>query len=157
MRNALKFSLLGFLVSMRSMTLPAVVSDYLATQPVWRQGNRGNGLLTDTRVAALTKAMAGGEILLDKLPIVPNRTNLLPLAGRIGVAGTLAVMLAKPDERVTSAVAAALAAAVGTYVMHELRTQATDRLNGNDLPSAITEDALVVGGSLLWRDAYLER
>jgi uncharacterized membrane protein len=155
--NIPKLFFLGFLVGMRSMTLPAMVSDYLATRKNPTNENFVDGILSQTNVARATKALAMGELLVDKMPFVPARTTILPLTERMGVAGLLAAGLAKPKERIPAALIAAFSAAVGSFVAYELRRRANDQLEVSDLPIAITEDALTVGGSLLWRDTYLER
>jgi uncharacterized membrane protein len=154
--NLRKLFFLGFLVGMRSMTLPAMVSDYLATHKNRRSQDFVNGVLSDVNVAKVTKALAAGELLLDKLPFLPARTTLLPLAERMTVAGVLAAGLSNSKERLPAALIAAVSAAVGSYAAYELRRRAGDQLQVSDLPIALTEDALTVGGSLLWRDSYLE-
>jgi len=154
--NIGKLFFLGFLVGLRSMTLPAVVSDYLATDHNDGQSDSTNGLLSDPTIATITKALAAGELMMDKMPFLPARTTVLPLAERMGVAGFLAAGLTDTKERIPSALIAGLSAIVGSYVGYELRRRAS-KLNISDVALAATEDALAIGGSLLWRNTYLKQ
>jgi uncharacterized membrane protein len=151
-----KLFFLGFLVGMRSMTLPATVTDHLATHRNRRHYDFANGLLSDANVATATKAFAAGEILVDKLPFLPPRTTPLPLAERMGVAGLLAAALSPSRQRLPAALIAAVSAALGSYIAYELRRRASRQLGVSDVAIALTEDALTMGGSLVWRDTYLE-
>ncbi|MBC8099730.1 MAG: hypothetical protein H7Y11_09835 [Armatimonadetes bacterium] len=154
--NISKMVLLGLLVAMRSMTASATVVDYLAKHPTYRRNDAIGRIISDPTIALLTKAMAGGEMLLDKMPFMPSRTDFVPLIGRMGVAGMLAARLAKPNERILAIVTASVSAAIGSYVARDMRVRVAQQLNGNHIAPGLAEDALVVGGSLLWRDVFLD-
>ncbi len=145
---------LGLLVSMRSMTLPAVMSDYLSHRRPAADDNLLYKLLGTQEIAQLTKVMASGEVAADKTPFIPNRTDWMPLLGRMGVAGIMAGVLARRGERMGAAAAAVGAAAVGSHLAYRLRKGAKERFRLPDLAVALAEDAIVLNGSLAWRDTY---
>ncbi|MCC7447834.1 MAG: hypothetical protein IT324_10470 [Anaerolineae bacterium] len=145
---------LGLLVAMRSMTLPAVVSEYMTQHHVNRPDDPLYNLLSRPDVALLTKAMAFGEMVFDKTSLAVDRTNMVPLLGRMSVAGVLAAILSKRDERLPAALTAAAAAAVGTYAAYTIRMQAKEQLHIPDPILALTEDALVTSNAARWRDSF---
>jgi uncharacterized membrane protein len=145
----------GLLIAMRSMALPAVSSDYLARQPTKPKDTEAVPLLQRPDIAMLTKLMAAGEIAVDKTSLIPNRTDLLPIAGRMGVAGLFTALVTRQRDRIPAVIIAMLAAAVGTHLAFQARKLADEKLHLPDPIVAAIEDVIVVRGSILWRDTYL--
>lgn len=141
---------MGVIAGMRSMSAPALLSRHLSQQK-GRDGSVAR-LLASRRTATVLTLLAGGEMVADKTPFVPSRTEPPSLAGR-ALAGALSGA-AIADRRGGSQVGAALlgaAAAVGaTHLAYNLRVEAEER---SGIPNAIlglVEDAVVwVGGSRL--------
>lgn len=154
--NTSKYITLGLLVAMRSMTLPAVVTDHLSQKKKRKYRDLADELLHDPQVATFAKMAAGGEMLFDKTEFVPARIGFIPLAGRMGVAASLALAVADEEERARAAVVAALAAGYGSFLAYFLRKRIRKRLKIADTPVALAEDALVTRGALWWRDTYLK-
>ncbi|SDG86226.1 hypothetical protein [Pseudonocardia oroxyli] len=106
---------------------------------------------------AVACLFALGEVVADKLPVTPPRTQVPGLAPRLLFAPVAAVAAGlrttrDPDvwnlAEATAAVGAALATAFGGV---RLRAVLAERL-GTDLPGAFLEDAVVAG--LAWSGAH---
>src|SRR5437660_42343 len=104
----LRIGLLGFVAGLRSMTPLALLS--------W---TRRIGVDTNSTVSQFIDAPSGrlitgllavGELVGDKLPIIPSRVSAGPLMGRI-VIGGLAGATISQGSRVSPVVGAALGAA----------------------------------------------
>ena len=70
--TCLQAASLGVIAGMRSMAAPALVSDYLARSQSPSQGRSPLRWLGTTKVAAITKLLAAGEIVGDKLSMEPT-------------------------------------------------------------------------------------
>jgi uncharacterized membrane protein len=117
---------LGAVSGSRSMLAPALVARAHAASP-----------------APILAWLAGGEMIADKMPFIPSRTDPLPLVGRI-VSGALAGASACGGRRrVPCALAGAAGAVVATFALVRLRQFASARRIPNVLAGAI-EDALAI-------------
>lgn len=137
--------LLGIMAGMRSMSGPAVMARRAAQQP---KGFRGTifSPLTSSKVAGLATLASVGEIIVDKLPLLPTRTSPLPLAGRSiygGLAGAAAYTEGKKPVMLGAAIGA-VAAIASSHIFYRLRSGIAKLLHLPDLPVALLEDALVV-------------
>ncbi len=106
-------------------------------------------------------ALAVGELVGDKLPKTPPRTDTFPLLARIafaaGCAAALTFAVAKRDEAlspsVTSVAAiaaiAGIGALAGAFAGFLARRSLTKQTGLPDFPVALVEDAIAIGGSLL--------
>jgi uncharacterized membrane protein len=145
---------LGVLVAMRSMTLPAIISDYLSEHPAQVNDNLFVNLLTTREIALLTKGMMVGELIFDKLPFTPDRIETLPLLGRVFVAASLAAILSQPGKRISSAILAAISAVVASYILYHIRKRAVNTFRLSAINAGLSEDASVIVGALFWRDLF---
>lgn len=126
----------GVVAGMRSTLAPALVSRHLARR------HPNTTLLSSPHAARLLRFMAAGEILADKAPFMPDRTDTPALVGR-ALSGALATMALSPRRRPRWRLAlwAAGAAVASTFVMHRVR-------GALPMPNAVAgalEDALAVG------------
>ncbi|HEX3682317.1 MAG TPA: DUF4126 family protein [Bryobacteraceae bacterium] len=137
--------LIGVIAGLRSMTAPAAVS--------W--GARLGWLhLENTRLAFLGFAatpyilsvLAIGELIADKLPNTPSRKAAIGFGARI-VAG--AVCGAALGGWAGGMLAGIIGAIVGTLGGYELRVRLVRAIGGKDLPIALLEDAIAIGGAFL--------
>ncbi|MBH8568484.1 DUF4126 family protein [Microvirga sp. STS02] len=155
-RSAKFWPVMGFaaLAGMRSMSAPAFLSHYLSRQP--HTGLAGSSLrfLQKPVTAQILKALAAGEMVVDKLPTTPNRTAPPVLLGRL-LAGSLvgaAWYKSRHGSALSGGVLGGLAAVAATFVSFALRTGISQQ---TDTPIALVgvgEDALVVGsGAALLR------
>ena len=100
-------------------------------------------VLAAPRVAGGAAALAAMELVADKLPLIPNRTDPGPLLGRI-VAGALvgvAIAAASGKDRARGAAVGAAAAFVGAHVSFIFRRELAEFLPPT--AAALVEDAAV--------------
>jgi uncharacterized membrane protein len=99
------------------------------------------GLLNRQTPARISLILAAaGELIADKLPITPSRTDPAGVIGRV-VSGAIC------GRTVAGPLGAALAAGVAagsTFLCHDARAAAGKRTGLPDLPFALIEDALAV-------------
>ena len=98
---------------------------------------------------ALFSILAIGELIADKLPFVPKRTDLVPLLVRMISGGVCGGALSIHHSLGGGAAAGALGAIAGAFAGYSVRRAFATRLPGRDLFVALTEDALAIGLSLL--------
>jgi uncharacterized membrane protein len=130
----------GAIAGMRSMSAPMLVTRYLAgggrSQPlVWPGMPLLAGLFT---LAGLS------EMVIDKLPFLPDRTEPSSVAGRVGSGMFAGALLAAAGgrPRVTGAILGGLAAFLSTYGFYHLRRWAVQKSQLPDPLIAAAEDAL---------------
>jgi uncharacterized membrane protein len=120
----------GAMTGMRSMSGLAFLT--------WRHG----GALA--RVFAM---MAVGEMVVDKMPGVGDRTEALPLTGRLVLGACAGGYVARTSR--TGMVAGAVLGAASALITAHLGTQARKHLNFSNGVGGLLEDVLVVAlGSL---------
>jgi uncharacterized membrane protein len=100
-------------------------------------------LLAAPGVAAGATALAVMELVADKLPGIPNRTDPLPLAGRVIAGGVIGAAIAALTgrERLRGAAVGAVAALIGAHLGFQLRRELAERLP--DPLAAVVEDITV--------------
>jgi uncharacterized membrane protein len=141
---------IGAIAGLRSMTAPAVVS--WATEQRWIDSpTRPLRLLKTRKSVAIATALAIGELVVDKLPITPNRTEPFSLAARAVSGGLAAGALCASRERlvIAGALLGSVAAIAGAFAGYQVRRQLREKLGWNGNVLAVAEDALAVGGGLL--------
>jgi uncharacterized membrane protein len=140
--------LIGVVAGLRAMTAPAGVSwaawlGWLDLAPT------GLAFLGYTFTPWLMTVLALGELVADKLPTTPSRKLPAPFAGRI-LSGSLcgAAVGAANDALVIGALAGIVGAMIGTVGGHAFRARLAAAF-GRDLPAALLEDILAIGGAIL--------
>jgi len=103
--------------------------------------------LASPRAVSMTTPMALGELVVDKLPSTPSRTQAVGVAARVASGAVSGAALAG-GRSPRAALAGAAGALVATYVGHSLRTQ-TAKAFGRDFPVAAVEDLLAFGGAAM--------
>jgi uncharacterized membrane protein len=104
-------------------------------------------LLAQPPVAALLALAGAGELVVDKLPFLPPRTDPAPLLGRL-VLGAVAGAVVCAEGRGSLPVGAGLGAAgafAGSHAGYQFRRLLTQRLKIPALVAGLAEDALTVG------------
>jgi uncharacterized membrane protein len=93
--------------------------------------------------------LALGELVGDKLPKTPSRLSPPGLIGRIVFGGGCgaALMIVAGAVWIAGAVLGAIGAVVGAYVGYFVRRRLTSRAGLPDLPIALLEDLIAIGGS----------
>ena len=140
--------LIGVIAGLRAMTAPAAVAwaAYGGWLPL-----AGTPLAFLGHVAApwVFTALAVGELISDQLPTTPSRKVPIQFGTRI-VAGALAgaAMGTPAGMLVVGAVAGAIGAVVSTLGGAAARGKLAEAF-GRDLPAALLEDAVAIGGAFL--------
>ena len=138
--------LIGVIAGLRSMTAPAAVS--WAARLGWLHlDNTWLAFLGFQFTPYIITVMAIGELIADKLPKTPSRKTVGPFGFRI-VSGALCGA-AIGGGQIGGAIAGALGAVVGTMGGYEFRMRLVRATGGRDLPIALLEDVIAVGGAAL--------
>lgn len=105
-----------------------------------------SGLATN-RAVAVTTPMAIGELVVDKLPSTPDRTQPVGVVARVASGAVSGAALAG-GRSASAALAGAAGSIVATYIGHALRTRLSRAL-GHDWAVAASEDLLAYGGAAM--------
>ncbi len=103
-------------------------------------------LASKTAVAATT-SMAIGELIVDKLPSTPDRTEPVGLAAR-AASGAISGAALAGGRSWPAALAGTMGAVLSTYAAHALRGKLSNAL-GRDIPVAAVEDLIAFGGATM--------
>jgi uncharacterized membrane protein len=140
---------IGVIAGLRSLTAPAVVSwgarlGWLHLENTWL------AFFGFAATAYVFSALAIAELVSDKLPKTPSRKAPMAFGARI-VTGALcgAALGATADAWIGGLLAGVLGAIAGTLGGYEFRARLVRAIGGNDLPIALLEDAIAVGGAFL--------
>ena len=140
--------LIGIVAGLRALTPLAAISwaahvGWLQLQDTWL------AFLGFAATAYITTALALGELVTDKLPRTPSRKVPMQFGTRI-VAGALCgtALGTEAGTMLGGLFAGAIGAVVGTLGGAALRAQLA-RVFGKDLPAALLEDAVAIGGALV--------
>jgi uncharacterized membrane protein len=138
---------LGAIAGLRSMAAPALLSHEMA-----EEGHPHSGLerlLASDATARILAIMAGGEMVGDKLPFIPDRTTAVPLLGRAAMGFLTAAAYASRRRQnvLLPALAGTAAALAATYAAFYIRKAAAEELKLPDRLLGLMEDALVVAAS----------
>lgn len=138
----LKSVILGGLVGMRSATPLASIATFgKATGDAHIET-----LLAHPLIKLGLQMAALGELVADKLPFTPARTDPLPLLGRMFFGGVVGA-LTYPRARLLGALLGAAAAAGVTFATYHIRRALTHELGIPDPIVALAEDAIVVASA----------
>ena len=146
--------LIGVVAGLRAMTAPAAVSWAarlgwldLAASPL--------AFLGYAFTPWIMTVLALGELVADQLPTTPSRKLPAPFAGRI-LSGALCggAIGAAGGALVIGAIAGVIGGVIGTLGGHAFRARLAAAF-GRDLPAALLEDVVAVGGAALVMMALL--
>jgi len=103
------------------------------------------GHVVNPDIAGIITFMAAGEMLVDKIGVLPGRNQPLPLAGRIVLGGACGLLLGDSEglPPATGAAIGAAAAGVSAMVTVRIRT-GLDRMGLPDPLVGLAEDAVVI-------------
>jgi uncharacterized membrane protein len=141
--------LIGVIAGLRAMTAPAAVS--WAARLGWLHlENTWLAFLGYAATPYILSVLAVGELINDKLPKTPSRKAPPGFIARI-VTGALcgAALAAADGALIAGLLAGVLGAIAGTLGGYEFRARLVRAIGGKDLPIALLEDAIAVGGAFL--------
>ena len=141
--------LIGVIAGLRSMTAPAAVS--WAARLGWLHlENTWLAFLGFAATPYILSLLAIGELIADKLPKTPSRKSPPGFIGRLLTGALCGAALGATNEALTGGfVAGMLGAVAGTLGGYEFRVRMVRATGGNDLPIALLEDAIAIGGAFL--------
>jgi uncharacterized membrane protein len=141
--------LMGVVAGLRSMTAPAVVS-WAAHLGLFHLENTSLAFLGFGITRYVLTAFAIGELIADKLPKTPSRIAPPGFAARL-VTGACsgAALSATSAGSIGGLIAGVLGSVAGTLGGYEFRTRLVRATGNKDLPIALLEDAIAIGGAIL--------
>ncbi|KUG08020.1 DUF4126 family protein [Solirubrum puertoriconensis] len=137
---------LGALSGLRSMSSLAMLSHVLHKQPSGRLAASPLRWFQSGTAANALKVMAGGELLGDKLPNMPDRTAPPILGGRILSGALVGGVLAKANRNSLwqGALLGAAAAVASSYAALYLRKAASRNTPVKEPWTGVVEDAITL-------------
>jgi uncharacterized membrane protein len=140
---------LGTIAGLRSMAAPALLTHELSAHSRRKDRSTLEKLITSDGVARVMALLAGGEMLADKSPDMPNRTDAVPLAGRalLGSLSAAAFASHKKQSIALPAAVGAISAVASTFASFHLRRLASEHYKVPDQVFGLVEDAIVMAAS----------
>jgi uncharacterized membrane protein len=139
--------LIGCVCGLRSMTAPAVVA--WGTHLGWLHLQASLlAFFTNKITLAIFSVFAVGELIADKLPFIPARTQVGPLAVRVifGALCGAALCISAAVSPLLGALLGAGGGVAGAFAGYNYRRRLAAR--APDLMLALLEDLVAVGGGL---------
>lgn len=140
--------LIGVVAGLRSLTPLAAVS-WVARLGLLHLENTWLAFLGYAATPYIVTILAIAEIINDKLPKTPSRKAPVPFLARI-VTGALsgAALGTAGHVLIGGLIAGFVGVVVGTLGGYEFRARLVRATGGKDLPIALVEDAIAVGGAI---------
>jgi uncharacterized membrane protein len=140
--------LIGLLNGLRSFTAPAATA--WAAYLGWLKLERPLSLVGSLPAALVFTVLALGEIVADKLPKTPSRTEPLGLGARVlmGALTGACVAAGGGASTILGAVLGVVGAVVGCFGGYQVRTRLVKALGTPDYVVAVAEDLVAIAGSL---------
>ena len=137
------------MAGLRSLTAPAVVA--WGAHLGWLNLH-GSPLafMGSTTAVAIFSLLAIGELIADKLPMIPKRTAPAPLIARIVTGGLCGACLcaAVGKSLLAGALLGGIGGIVGAFLGYSVRRRLVNNLHIKDLVVAVCEDVVAVGLAL---------
>jgi uncharacterized membrane protein len=134
---------IGAVSGLRTFTGPAIISEAAHRKFLKLKGTPLAWLASD-RAAHVSTVLAVGEIIADKLPFMPNRTEAPSLVGRFVAGAACGVAMAgrrKKKELVMGAIVGGAAALAAAWLGNQYRR----RVTLPPIAAALLEDGVAIG------------
>jgi uncharacterized membrane protein len=141
---------IGVIAGLRSMTAPALVS--WAAHLGWLDLSGSRLSFLGSRAAIIILSLlALAELVADKLPKTPSRTDPGPLIFRAITGGlsSLAICTSAHQPLVIGTLLGILGAVAGAFAGYEIRHRLVKTFGLPDFGVAVAEDIVAIGGGLL--------
>ena len=141
---------IGIIAGLRSLTAPALVC--WAAHLGWLDFSGSWLSFLGSRAAIVVLSLlALAELVADKLPKTPNRTDLGPLVFRAITGGfsSIAICASAHQSPVIGAILGVLGAIAGAFAGYEIRHRLVEAFGLPDFGVAAAEDIVAIGGGLL--------
>jgi uncharacterized membrane protein len=144
--SAAQAAALGLVAGMRSFSAPAIVSHMYSRHPATALRGTPFNFVQTINASKVFKVLAAAELVGDKLPAAPNRTNASALIARIlsGAFSGAAVYKARDKNAVVGGIIGGVAAFASTFGCFYLRKATVKNTALPDVIVALIEDAIVV-------------
>jgi uncharacterized membrane protein len=142
--------LIGVVSGLRSVTAPAGVA-WGAHLNWLNLRNTALSFMASTAAVVIFTLLALFELIADKLPSTPSRTEPVGLIARVllgGLSGAC-VALSGAQSMVLGAVLGAVGGVAGAFAGYQARTRLVKALKVPDFVIALLGDAVAIGGGLL--------
>ena len=138
--------LIGLFTGLRSLTAPAAVA--WAAYLGWLGLDPPLSLIGSLPAVIILTLFALGELVVDKLPITPKRTEIPGLIIRMLTGGIAGACIADGGAQpaLPGAVLGAAGGLVGAFAGYQLRTRIVNGLGIRDLYVALVEDLIAIAG-----------
>ena len=134
------------MAGLRSLTAPAVVA--WGAYVGWLNLH-GSPLafMGSTAAVAIFSLLAIGELVADKLPIIPKRIAPAPLLARIITGGLCGACLCAVARKslIAGVLLGGIGGVIGAFAGYEVRRRLVNNLRIHDFVVAVCEDLLAVG------------
>ena len=141
---------IGIIAGLRSLTAPALVG--WAAHLGWLDLSDSRLSFLGSRAAIITlSTLALAELVADKLPRTPKRTNLGPLVFRMITGGfcSLAICASAHQPLVLGTILGVLGSIAGAFAGYEIRHHLVEAFGLPDFGVAVAEDIVAIGGGFL--------
>jgi len=141
---------IGIIAGLRSLTAPALVS--WAAHLGWLDLSGSWLSFLGLRAAIIILSfLALCELVADKLPKTPNRTDLGPLVFRAITGGlsSMAICASAHQSPVIGTILGVLGSIAGAFAGYEIRHRLVEAFGLPDFGVAVAEDIVAICGSLL--------
>jgi uncharacterized membrane protein len=146
MKHVFVFAIgIGIVAGLRSLLAPAVVA-WAAHFDLLNLNASPLSFMGSRTAVAIFSIFAIGELIADKLPKTPKRTDFAPLLARILLGGLSGACLsaAAGKSLLAGAVVGGIGAVVGSFAGYEIRRRIVTNLHVKDLFVAIFEDVIAI-------------
>ena len=141
--------LIGVVAGLRALTAPAVVS-WAAFLGWIDLDNRWLHWVTHPATVTVFTVLAVIELVTDQLPKTPSRKTTPQFAARLITGGFAGAVLGSGFHYTWGSLGAGVVGAMlGTLGGYEVRRRLVAATGGRDLPIALLEDVVAVGGGFL--------
>jgi len=139
--------LIGIVAGLRSLTAPAVVA-WTAHFGWLNLHGSPLAFMGSTIAVAILSVLAIGELIADKLPMIPKRTAPAPLIARIltGALCGACLCASKGQSLLVGALLGGIGGVIGAFLGYGIRRRLD--LHIKDLMVAVCEDIVAVGLAL---------
>jgi uncharacterized membrane protein len=141
---------IGIIAGLRSLTAPALVAwtahlGWLDLSGSWLS------FLGSRAAIIILSSLALAELVADKLPKTPKRTNLGPLVFRAITGGfsSMAICVSAHQSPIIGTILGVLGALAGAFAGYEIRHRLVEAFGLPDFGVAAAEDLVAIGGGLL--------
>lgn len=139
---------IGVVTGLRAFAAPAVLT-WAAKRRRIRLGSSPFARIISAKASKRITHLAISELIADKLPFTPSRLTAGPLASRIvsGAVCGATIYGAVEQPLIEGAVLGGVGAIAGAFAGYYGRKRFSR--SGPDLPGAVLEDVLAIGGAVL--------